>query len=419
MSVTAPTIDSRTYQTLLDDAMARIATHNPEWTNFNHSDPGITLLELFSFLTETLLYRANLIPDRNRLKFLNLLAVPLTRASTAVGLVTFANARGPLQSQNLSAGIQVQAGSVIFHTDAAFSLLPIETQVMTKQVVANPPAAIQAAQQALYATFASPPSAAGSELTMYETVPLDPSSGGVQLSQTVDNSLWVALLVRESDAAAAANPSDLAALIQAATAQLGSAVLNLGFVPIVSDVTASDLSPAGTAAATADVGVTVLTPNLPPDGQLPLQNGAPDPGYQPVPAQWPATGLGAPGVVQISLPAAGSLGVWNNNDPITDGVGAMPPSLAGSEAAGRLITWLQLQGPPGAAFLWAGINAITITQRVHVTGEVLPQGTGEPDQAVTLAHTPVVDGSLGSYLGRRSQRGGADVDQQRPAGAQG
>jgi hypothetical protein len=36
----------------------------PEWTQFNESDPGTTLLELFAFLTENLLYRQNQIPSR-------------------------------------------------------------------------------------------------------------------------------------------------------------------------------------------------------------------------------------------------------------------------------------------------------------------------------------------------------------------
>jgi hypothetical protein len=38
----------------------------PDWTTFNQSDPGLTLVELFAFLGENLLYRANQIPERNR-----------------------------------------------------------------------------------------------------------------------------------------------------------------------------------------------------------------------------------------------------------------------------------------------------------------------------------------------------------------
>ena len=66
MSVPAPVLDNRSYQDLVDEALARIPIHNPEWTNFNRSDPGVTLIELFAFLTESILYRANQIPERYR-----------------------------------------------------------------------------------------------------------------------------------------------------------------------------------------------------------------------------------------------------------------------------------------------------------------------------------------------------------------
>ncbi len=39
--------------------------HYPEWTDFNSSDPGVTLLQLFAFLAEGLLYRASLISKQN------------------------------------------------------------------------------------------------------------------------------------------------------------------------------------------------------------------------------------------------------------------------------------------------------------------------------------------------------------------
>ena len=90
----APVIDDRRYQDLLDEALARIPVHNPEWTNFNRSDPGVTLIELFAFLTENLLYRANQIPERNRRKFLSLLGVPLQPGGSASGIVAFTNERG-------------------------------------------------------------------------------------------------------------------------------------------------------------------------------------------------------------------------------------------------------------------------------------------------------------------------------------
>src|SRR5438874_8258993 len=102
MPLQIPAIDDRRYQDLRDEALARIPVHNPEWTNFNRSDPGITLIELFAFLTENLLYRANQIPERNRLKFLSLLGVPLQPGAPATGIVTFSNDRGPLETITLN-----------------------------------------------------------------------------------------------------------------------------------------------------------------------------------------------------------------------------------------------------------------------------------------------------------------------------
>src|SRR5215218_10079852 len=96
MPLTIPTLDNRNYQELLDEALARIPVHNPEWTNFNRSDPGVTLLELFAFLVEALGYRANQIPERNRAKFLSLLQVPMTPATSATGIIELRNERGPL-----------------------------------------------------------------------------------------------------------------------------------------------------------------------------------------------------------------------------------------------------------------------------------------------------------------------------------
>src|SRR3954454_616077 len=98
MPIVIPSIDDRRYQDLLNEALARIPVYTPEWTNFNKSDPGVTLVEVFAFLTESLLYRANQIPERNRRKFLQLLGIGLQPASSARGIVTILNESGPLEA---------------------------------------------------------------------------------------------------------------------------------------------------------------------------------------------------------------------------------------------------------------------------------------------------------------------------------
>src|ERR671939_62408 len=174
MPLTPPTIDERKYQDLLDEALARIPVHNPEWTNFNKSDPGVTLVEIFAFLTESLLYRCNQIPERNRLKFLSLLGVPLQPASSARGLVQFINDRGPREAVTLPAGREVRAGRVPFYTDLGLDVLPVEAQVFYKRKVADADAAqLKDYYSLLYASYKRD-ELDTTKLELYETVPLDP-----------------------------------------------------------------------------------------------------------------------------------------------------------------------------------------------------------------------------------------------------
>lgn len=53
----------------------------PKWTNHNESDPGITLIELFAYITEMLLYRTNRIGDTHLHRFLQLIRGPARKFS--------------------------------------------------------------------------------------------------------------------------------------------------------------------------------------------------------------------------------------------------------------------------------------------------------------------------------------------------
>ena len=76
MPLQLPNLDDRRYNDLMAEALALIPTYSPEWTNYNPSDPGITLVELFAYLTEMLLYRLNRVTDADTRKFLKLLNGP-------------------------------------------------------------------------------------------------------------------------------------------------------------------------------------------------------------------------------------------------------------------------------------------------------------------------------------------------------
>lgn len=87
MPLPTPNLDDRRFQDLVDDAKRLVQRRCPEWTDHNVSDPGVTLIETFAFMVDQLLYRLNRVPDRNYLKFLDLIGLrpfPPTAATTDV-----------------------------------------------------------------------------------------------------------------------------------------------------------------------------------------------------------------------------------------------------------------------------------------------------------------------------------------------
>ncbi len=395
MPIPIVNLDDRKFQELLDEASARIAVHNPEWTNFNKSDPGITLLELFAFLTESLLYRANQIPDRNRRKFLSLLDVPVQPASSARGIVTFSNVSGPLQTVTLSNDIEVRAGQVPFRTKQGVAVLPIESQVYFKRELPAPEDQLAADYyKQLYASFLNV--APTKRLRFYETVPLNATSG-LDLANTVDNSVWIALLLRSID-----KPVDKKR-IDDVRRELANSTLSLGIVPFSTDAT-RHIRPGDAAARVNQRHLQFQLPIVPADGLLPNDPSLRDARYKSLPAVFPDQSvLDEPGVVEITLPDVGGLVTWENLEPTEGGVGDFPPALEDTNLSERVITWLRItphhpdSSTPvtmGLGLSWVGINAAMVSQRTRVAEEVLPKGTGEPDQVVIMSRTPVLLDSI-------------------------
>jgi hypothetical protein len=404
MPVTTPSLDDRTYREILDEALARIPVHNPEWTNFNDSDPGVTLVQVFAFLTESMLYRANQIPERNRRKFLQLLGVPIRAAASARGLVTFTNENGDLATTTLPGDLEVRAKRVAYRTRAGLDVLPVDVAVYYKRALANPDQRLVDYYRQLNASFlGSPPEA---DPLLYETVALPAPRNGAEGAaidlgtDTVDGSLWIALLLRRKDL-----PQDISQLadrIAEARAAIAGMTLSLGIVP--------DTGERGAAALPAQDARS----DQPLQYQIPVGGSLADdrvPRYRSLQMRTTANVLAEPGIVQVDLPMANELELWNNLEPLESGVGDFPPAIDETTVERRLITWLRVRLPADdigstvarrnrPRIVWTCINAAMVDQRAHIAGERLSDGTGEPDQAVFLSQTPVIPGSVEIYVSR-------------------
>ena len=108
MPLPLPNLDDRRWADLVDEGRALIPRYAPRWTDHNVHDPGITLIELFAWLTEMTVYRLNRVPARHRRKFLELIGyspLPPRAATTALAL-TPDPATPPFE---LPAGVQFEA----------------------------------------------------------------------------------------------------------------------------------------------------------------------------------------------------------------------------------------------------------------------------------------------------------------------
>lgn len=126
-------LDDRTFQDLVEECLLRIPRYCPEWTNYNPSDPGITLIELFAWLTDQMLLRFNQVPQRNYITFLELLGVRLQAPSPAVADITFYLSAALPNSYRIPAGVEV--ATLRTETEEAICFTTDQSLVIDKPVI--------------------------------------------------------------------------------------------------------------------------------------------------------------------------------------------------------------------------------------------------------------------------------------------
>lgn len=103
MPLPLPDLDDRVFSDLVDEAQALIHRHAPGWTDYNLSDPGITLIDLLAWMTEADVFATDQIPSRHRDRFL---------ALTGIGRRAVQPAQTPLAFTSTSRPLTLPAGVV-------------------------------------------------------------------------------------------------------------------------------------------------------------------------------------------------------------------------------------------------------------------------------------------------------------------
>jgi hypothetical protein len=372
MPIRPPVLDDRRFDDLVEELLSRIPAHTPEWTHPNLGDPGRTLLELFAWLTDTLLYRANLIPERQRLVFLKLLGQPLRAALPARGLASVS-----LADRNATAAIALRpraafTGPLPYEASGEITVLPVVAEGFYKR-----PQALDAALELdLKSAYDLDYDA---RVTPYATTPVFPGGAATPgfdlVRDTQDKSVWLALLAARSET------------VTATRAALGGRLLNVGVAP---------------SAAPPDFGDDLLT-RRPLAHVWEISTGRDSGGesdYLTLDAVSDGSGgLTRRGVIRLRLPAASDLGAPPNDVRVLDlaGVADRPPRLNDPETAARVVAWLRLRPTERLASLaldWVGVNALDIEQRATQGNRLLGQANGQTDFEATLGVGSVDAASL-------------------------
>lgn len=399
MPIIAPSLDDRRFDDLVEELLARIPAHTPEWTHPRPGDPGRTLIELFAWLTDTMLYRANLVPERQRLVFLKLLGQQLRPARAAQAVVGLSYAQDSvLAVSSLRAGARLKGGPVPFETLREANVLPLSAVAYQKRNLlpaeASRMAGVLQGLASIHRLNGAPRG--------YATAPLFDGGRAVAdgvdvFAGSADRALWLALL-----APLAASPGEQPLVNEAARKAIGGgdngspAVLSIGLVPALSLPTPfEDLGPRAQVPVLWEIttrgrgaqGVDYLT-------------------LDPQPKSDTTAGLTRPGTLSLALPDESLIWAPSNDVGVNPaaGVGDTPPRLDDAAQADRLLAWLRLRPAPlraGAALpearlrlSWLGINAVEIDQRETLTGQVLGVSTGAGDQAFQLPRSQVDPASV-------------------------
>ena len=390
MPLLTPILDDRSYEQLRDELVRRIPVYTQEWTDHNASDPGITLLELFAFLGENLLYRFNQIPDATRLEFLRLLQIPLRPASAAHCQIELSGA--PDIGAVVPKGTVALAGGVYFETRDEVDALPFEIDVRMKALSPEPtdPHLKDFAQLAIDArglgTIDKP------AWYTSKTLPKDPAAPDatpLELGTAVDHMIWVAVLRPKSAPKPAQDAPNIPLELRGKTLSLG----------VMFD---ESLNPGENVAACP--GPAAVAPPAPPviwqislGGQVSKNV---SPAFRSLSVSGDGTrGLTQSGVVKLTLPSY-NVGTFELADIHLAGTGDLPPEIDDADVAKRVLFWLRAGRPlntPSATFgrlRWLSVNAVEVVQSRLATTEFLGTGTADADQVYGLAHWPVIEQSL-------------------------
>lgn len=361
MVLPIPNLDDRRFDDLVKEGRERVTAHLPELTQIAPGDPAHAMVDLFAYLTETILYRMNLIPERQRRAVMNLLQIPVRNAKPSRGVVCVDAGQTAVNLPPLIGdGVQLKGGKQSFTASGELQATPLSLSVSIKRKVETDALlkmgiTVQELRDQYGIKRKDTPQ------------PFEPKTfvlgkENISLEQSLDKYLYMAFLL----------PKKIISSRNELINNLAGINLNIAIAP-ADDIEADEISSLSPRKLqweflTRDEEGKVLA--------LPLEVVADS-----------SRGGRQIGVVRLRLLDNSALyDSMEASDPMFAGVGAEPPELPAPLTSDRVVFWLRLssEDDPELSLGYVGVNGIDILGQGLKRDFILGIGTGNPDQMQNL-----------------------------------
>ena len=376
MPLPVPNLDDRRFDDLVAEARTRLAGHLPELTQIAPGDPVHAFVDLFAWLTETIIYRANLIPERQRKVFLNLLQIPVRPAVPATGFVAIDASPNSLTLQDyLPAGSQLRAGKVTLSTSNEVQPTCLSLSVLIKELLS--PGDLEAMGMTLQDLHEQYGLRAGEMPKPFRARQFSLGQETLSIGNTLDQSFYLACIA----------PKPLSDQMTALRSSFSGLRLNVGIAPADSLQEEDFIVDSESTLYPRHLVWELMSET--PDGKtrfLPLEV-----------IRDSSMGGRKTGVVTLRLPANPDLfSGFANADPMFNGTSSLPPAPEDDEAAERVAFWVRLRSPdePDLKLAYLTINAVDVVAQGQRNDLLIGTGTGLPEQVLQLPDTDIDAASL-------------------------
>jgi hypothetical protein len=124
-------LNKKSYEQILEEAIAQIPIYSKDWTNYNISDPGITILENLSAFSALLQSEINEVPEKTRFRLLELAGFTPRKGKAACAYIS-AKMDKEDRTVNIPKGAKLYAQDICFEFEENDADIIVKNKEITK-----------------------------------------------------------------------------------------------------------------------------------------------------------------------------------------------------------------------------------------------------------------------------------------------